>query len=102
VIEFSRYPHVGDLIAHYAKTLCRDDIGTIMASSITTSHQAKVFSRFIWDMVGQMNEDEENGIEVIGSTDNTEMIPDISYEITKLMRNAGFYEVWKKVSDEET
>lgn len=102
MIEFSRYPHVGDLIAHYAKTLGRTDIETLMASSISTEDQAETLSRFIWDMVGQINEDEENSVEVLDSPDNTDMIPDISYEITKLMRDTGFYETWKKVSDEES
>ena len=101
MIEFSRYPHVRELIAHYAVALGREDIESIMASGITTDVEAESFSKFIWDMVGQINEDEESCVEVIGNTDNTEMIPDISYEITKLMRDTGFYGVWEKVSSDE-
>ena len=59
------------------------------------------FSRFIWKMVEAINEDEENNIVVMGSNDNTDMIPDISYEVTKLMKDKGFYTVWESVSKDE-
>lgn len=52
-------------------------------------------------MVEAINEDEENNIVVMGSNDNTDMIPDISYEVTKLMKDKGFYTVWESVSKDE-
>ncbi len=72
-----------------------------MESGITSREDAELFAKFIWEMVGQMNEDEEKGVEVLGSTDNSEMIPDISYELTKLMKKEGYYNVWEKISNEE-
>lgn len=101
MIEFKRYPHVKDLINHYSKSLLRPEIQSILHSGILSSNDAEVFSRFVWDMVGEMNEDEENGVEVLGSLDNSEMIPDISYEVTKLMRACGYFHVWEKISNEE-
>lgn len=101
VIEFSRYPHVHDLITHYANKLGRTDINQIMVSGIRSNADAELFSRFIWEMVGQMNEDEASKVEVLGSIDNSDMIPDVSYEVTKLMRNGGYYPLWEKISSEE-
>lgn len=49
----------------------------------------------------KINEDEELGNSVMGSRDNTEMIPDLSYETARYMRKSGFYYVWEKVSSEE-
>jgi len=101
MIEFTKYPHVKDLIEHYLVSLSRSDIKNILNSGITNEQEAEVFCRFIWEMVGEMNEDEEKGIEVLGSSDNSEMIPDISYEVTKLMRSSGYFYVWEKISNEE-
>jgi hypothetical protein len=83
MIKFIRYSHVNDLIDYYSKSLNRSDIQKIIDVGILSIQDAEVFSRFIWDMVEQMNNDEENEIEVMGSLDNTEMLPDNSYEITK-------------------
>ncbi len=52
-------------------------------------------------MVEAINEDEESGVPVLGSKDNTEILPDINYEITKLMKNTDYYHVWEKVSKQE-
>jgi len=101
MINFKRYKHVNDLIAHYIIKMDRDDIKTLISSEIKNSLDAEVFSKFIWDMVEQINEDEESGVIVLGSSDNTEMLPDISYEVTKYMKDTGHYNVWSKVSSEE-
>ncbi|MGI9279696.1 MAG: hypothetical protein ACR2PX_08695 [Endozoicomonas sp.] len=100
MIKFSRYPHLHDLLDHYIDRLERKDISEILRSGINTQEEAETFAKFIWDVVGQMNEDEDKGVEVLGHTDNSEMIPDISYEITRLMRDSGFYSIWVTVSDE--
>ena len=101
MINFKRYKHVNDVIAHYIMRMDRDDIKTLITSEIKNSVDAEIFSKFIWDMVEQINEDEENGVIVLGSSDNTEMLPDINYEVTKYMKDTGHYNMWSKVSDEE-
>lgn len=101
MIEFTRYPHIKDLILHYSFTLSNDLVKNLLECGLKSSQDAEIFSKFIWEMVGQMNEDEENGVEVLGSVDNSDMIPDISYEITKLMKISGYYSIWEKVSNEE-
>lgn len=101
MVRFERYPHVNDLLSHYITTLNRNDVSEIIDSGIKSKEQAEAFSRFIWQMVEAINEDEENNVVVLGSSDNTEMLPDISYEITKLMKSNGFYSVWESVSREE-
>lgn len=101
MVKFDRYPHVNDLVDHYARTLGRDDVAEIIASGIQSSEDAAVFCKFIWQMVGAIYEDEEKKVSVFGSIDNTEMLPDISYEITKLMKSNGFFAVWESVSREE-
>ena len=75
---------------------------SVLESGVLTEEDATKFSQFIWRMVERINEDEENGKEVLGSKDNTDMLPDLSYEITKYMREIGFYYIWEKVSDSET
>lgn len=101
MIRFNRYPHVNDLVSHYCESLSRSDIQEIIKKGLSSAKDAQVLSRFIWEVVEQINQDEEKGIIVLGSSDNTEMLPDISYEITKLMKDHGFFNIWQKVSDEE-
>ena len=101
MINFKRYSHVNDLIEYYIREMNREDIKLLISSGVKSSEDAELFSVFIWDMVGKINEDEENGVVVIGSIDNTEMLPDISYEVTKYMKDTGFYSVWLSVSKKE-
>lgn len=101
MIVFSRYPHINDLVSHYISTLKKDDVAQIMSDGISSEEDAVIFSKFIWQMVEAINEDEENGVVVLGSTDNTEMLPDVNYEITKLMKSIGYYSVWESVSKDE-
>lgn len=101
MVKFTRYTHVNDLLSHYLSILDRKDVAEIMDSGINSKEQAETFSRFIWKMVEAINEDEENKVVVLGSSDNAEMLPDVSYEITKLMKSNGFYSIWESVSREE-
>ena len=101
MINFKRYSHVNDLIEYYIREMNREDIKILISSGVKSSEEAELFSVFIWGMVGKINEDEENGVVVIGSIDNTEMLPDISYEVTKYMKDTGFYSVWLSVSNKE-
>ena len=101
MITFNRYPHINDLVSHYISALKREDIAQIMSDDIKSEEDAAVFSRFIWQMVEAINEDEENNVVVLDSLDNTEMLPDVSYEITKLMKSIGYYSVWESISKDE-
>lgn len=100
MIQFSRYPHVKDLLEHYANDLAQQDIKSILNTGIQSEQEADLLCRFVWKMLDKMEEDEENNIAVLGSVDNSDMIPDISYEMTKLMKDVGFYRVWESVFDE--
>ncbi len=101
MIKFKRYPHVNELMNYYISALEKTDIKNIIKNGIENERQAELFSRFIWEMVEAINEDEENNVIVLGSADNTEMLPDISYEVTKLMKDLGTYSIWESVSKDE-
>jgi hypothetical protein len=101
MIRFARYPHISDLFKHYAQQEKRDDIFRLLDEGVKNEKDAECLSQFAWRVAELINEDEENGKEVLGSVDNTDMIPDLSYEITAYMKSVGFYAVWQKVSDQE-
>jgi len=101
MIHFERYPHVGDLLKFYAKRKNREEVLNILSSEIHNETEAETISSFAWEVAGFINEDNENGIVVLDSDDNTEIIPDLSYEITKLMKNTGYYHIWQMVSARE-
>jgi hypothetical protein len=50
-------------------------------------------------MVTRTNHDEEDGKVVLGSNDNTEMLPDLNYEVSNYLRSVGFHSVWEGVSE---
>ncbi len=102
MVNFKRYPHINDLFTHYVHTLNAKEVADILYYGVTSEESATQLCRFVWQMVEAINEDEENQIEVLGSCDNTEMLPDLSYEITKLMRDTGYYPLWEKISREES
>lgn len=97
---FSRYPHVKDLIIHYASFFSEDKILQQQEFGVTTPQEAEQFSLFIWKMVDQMRNDSEANIIVLGSSDNSEMLQDIYYEISSFMSECGFESVWEKVSED--
>ncbi len=101
MINFERYPHINDLIKHYIEALERTDMESIFSLGVSSESEALQFAHFIWLVAEKINEDEELGNIVMGSKDNIEMIPDLSYEATKYMRKSGFYSVWEKVSAQE-
>ena len=98
MIKFERYAHINDLIRHYIKETENESISKIIETGVLTENDAVKFSEFLWNMVEQVNEDEEKGNMVLGSTDNTDMLPDLNYEISKYMKKVGFYSIWEKVS----
>lgn len=101
MIKFERYPHIQDLFEYYSERQSRADIKEILREGVKTENDAEVIARFAWKMAEMINEDEEQGTVVLGNSDNTDMLPDLSYEMTKYMKSIGFYTVWEKISDEE-
>lgn len=100
MIEFKRYPHVGDLIAHYASVLNDDKASALLESGVKTEEEAYTFSRFILTVIDCMAIDMQKEVPVLGSADNTSMIPDIDYEVSLYLANRGMEDIWNKVCDE--
>jgi len=101
MIQFNRYPHVKDLITHYANYMNEPSILLMLEQGVKGEQEATVFAQFVWQMVGQMGIDSENGVSVLGRTDNTDTIPDIDYEISLHLANLGYEEIWNKICDGE-
>ena len=100
MITFKRYPHIRDLIIHYAKTFDEHGILKMMDAEISNTKEAEVFAKFVWRMVDQMAIDNENNTIVLGQTDNSDMMPDLDYEISLYFSNNGYEEIWEKSFDE--
>jgi len=100
MIEFRRYPHVGELISHYANSLGDTEVVVILESGVKTEKEAYKLSRFVVHVVDQMAKDTIEGVLVLGSVDNTNMIPDIDYEISLYLANKGMEGVWDAVCNE--
>jgi hypothetical protein len=99
MIKFERYQHINDLFQHYLDEADNKTVARLMKSGVRSSEEAEAFSEFVWRMVERINRDEEEGKVVLGSTDNTEMFPDLNYEVSKYLRSVGFYSVWERVSE---
>lgn len=100
MIKFDRYAHVGDFLNFYASFFNDEDILKILKDGVLSEDNAKSLSLFIWKMTDQMREDCESGTEVLGGTDNSEMLPDVHYEISSYLSDLGFESIWEKISDE--
>lgn len=100
MIKFKRYAHIDSLLRHYAEKLQNKDVQLILDAGVSDATSAEALSRFVWQVVDAIHEDEESKVVVLGSTNNIEMIPDLEYEISNYMRDAGFYSVWRKVSED--
>ena len=99
MIKFERYQHINDLFQHYLEETHNETVATLLKSGVKSSGDAEAFSEFVWAMVERINQDEEEGKVVLGSADNTEMLPDLNYEVSKYLRSVGFYSVWERVSE---
>lgn len=99
MIKFARYQHINDLFQHYLKETNNDAVANLLRTGVKSAVEAEAFSEFVWNMVERINRDEEAGKIVLGSADNTEMLPDLNYEVSKYLRGVGFYSVWEKVSE---
>ena len=95
-----RYPHVRELVHHYANHLSDRRILHILEVGLSSQYDAKHLSYFVWKMIDSMAEDRENGIEVLGAKDNTSMVADVSYEIDVLMSDCGYSQIWEDISDQ--
>jgi len=99
MIKFERYSHINDLFECYINAFGDETMAKLMASGVASEEEAIAFSTFVWKMVEKINEDEENGVVVLGGADNTEMLPDLSYEVSQYMKQVGFYSAWERISD---
>lgn len=99
MIKFGRYAHIDSLLRHYADKLHNNDAKFILDNGVSDASSAEALSKFVWQVVDAIHEDEENKVVVLGSASNIEMIPDLEYEISNYMRDVGFFSVWKKVSE---
>ena len=99
MIYFDRYTDINDLLQFYLAETPNPEISRIMASDIANEKDAEIFSLFVWDVVDKIHDDEEAERLVLGRQSNTDMLPDLSYEITKYMSKSGFFNVWERVSD---
>ncbi|GLS25347.1 hypothetical protein [Marinibactrum halimedae] len=95
-----RYPHVNDLVLHYANKLSDDMVISILQKGLNLEREAEHLSYFIWRMLDEMAKDREEGDVVLSGTDNTAMGADIAYEMDTLMEESGFGSIWEKISDE--
>lgn len=100
MIRFERYPHINDLLAFYLDEADDQEIIRIFNNGITNETDAKLFCHFIWQTVDKIHDDEESSRLVLNRLDNTDMLPDLSYEITKYMRNTGYYNIWEESYNE--
>lgn len=70
MIEFKRYPHVQELILHYAGTLNNKEIVSLFETGVNSKEDAYFLSRFVLKMIDQMAVDTQEKIQVLGGTDN--------------------------------
>ncbi len=92
------YEHVDDFLHYYASSLGYSEITRILDEGISTEKDAKVFCDFIPVILDQRLADEESGKAVpidIGSA----VIPDLHYEASSFVCDAGFEFVWDAMID---
>ncbi len=99
--SLSRYPHVKDLIVHYAKNMNDTNVLSIIEHGVRSEDEAILFAQFVWKMVDHIGTDSERGTKVLGSTDNTDTMPDIDYEVSLFLANFGYAEIWDKICDDQ-
>lgn len=100
MIQFKRYPHVIDLLLHYTNDLNANSVERILTHGVQSSHDAYELSKFIWSMADQMAIDNKSSKVVLGRTDNSDMLPDVDYEVGLYLNELGYGDIWDKVADE--
>ena len=101
MIKFQRYPHVKEFIEYYLEKLSCPEIAKILSTGVNNEKEAEFLSRFIWKMVDEMSSNCDDKIEVFGQIDNSDVYPDIQYEITAHLYEKGYMNVWDRVRDDE-
>ena len=94
-----RYPHIFELVSHYAVEFEDELVKEALNSGIHSDETAKAFSYFIWKMVDQIHVDYKSEKFVLHSKDNRSMLPDLNYEVDTYMESCGYLEVWKNISN---
>ncbi len=100
MIEFMRFPHVGEIIDHYANSLDDKEILSLIKAGVKTRDDAYIFSKFVLRVIDCMASDMQKEVTVLGSVDNTSMIPDIDYEISLYLARKGMDDIWDEVCNE--
>lgn len=100
MIEFKRYPNVKEIIEYYARKLDESQVIGFLESGIKSEKEAHQFGKFILLVIDSMAKDMQNNVKVIGSVDNTSMIPDIDYEVSLYLSNIGMEDIWDQICDE--
>lgn len=101
MIEFKRYPHVGEILRYYANALQNEEAINILNDGVKSKEEAYALCRFVISVVDGMASDMQENNPVLGSVDNTNMIPDIDYEISLYLANIGLEDVWDQVCNDE-
>lgn len=92
------YDYIDEVIRYYASSLGHTDIIDILNNGISTEREAKIFCDFIPLILDQHLVDEEAGKSIpieIGSA----MIPDLHYEASSFVCDAGFESIWDAMID---
>jgi hypothetical protein len=100
MILSERYPHVIELVKHYAQQMADETTLSVLINGIRSEQEAKDFSLFIWRMVDRIHLDMESSVEVLGNLDNRSMLRDLSYEMDVFMEGSGYLETWEQVSED--
>lgn len=85
---------------HYASYFQDTVIINIMDSHVDTEESAIALAKFIWRMADQMAIDSNNQNVVLGGVDNSDMLPDVVYELTLYLDRCGYSATWDAVSSE--
>lgn len=93
MIKFNRYPHVADLLEYYIDSKKRNDISSIYKNGIKNEQDAESFCKFVWGVVDDIHLDNESEASILG---NTDMIPDLAYEMATYMKKTGYFYIWDK------
>jgi len=101
MINFKRYPHVKDFIEYYAKDLDNQKIIELLEIGINNQDDAEILSHFTWSMVDKMLADCDDNKSVLGQIDNSDVFPDLQYEITLYLNKLDYMDVWNRVRDQE-
>ena len=96
MIKFEKYSHVNELVSHYLPMIGDIKTASIIKKGVGNAAEAELFSRFIIKMVDKIRRDTHEGVRVLGRKNNTDILPDISDEVTGYMRQQGYHTVWEK------